>query len=244
MKMKVIVTGIITLLIVSFGLFFQMVKEKKIILNRMFITAQDVVGADISMFQGEVDMAALKDQGIRFVIIKATEGSSYKDECFAANWTNAEAAGMPAGAYHFFSFESSGKTQAENFMNSAGPLEGRLLPVVDVEFYGNYHIDPPAKEDLIRELQDYLDALEAEYGVKAMIYTDKKINDKYLKGTFDEYPKWLRNVYYPLSLEAGNDWYMWQFTDRGELDGYSGHERYIDLDVLNRNITLEMITVK
>ena len=244
MKKYVIIAVILILAVVVFPLGYKLVADKHVILNKLFVSDTDVIGADISMFQGDTDMAKLKEQGIQFVIIKATEGSTYKDEYFAANWQNAKEAGLPAGAYHFFSFESSGKTQAANFINTVGPVGGRLLPVVDVEFYGNFHVERPKKEDLIRELQDYLDALEEEYGIKPMIYTDPEINKKYLKGTFDAYPKWLRSVYYPLSIQAGDDWYIWQYTDRGELEGYSGHEKYIDLNVLNKKITLDAVTVK
>ena len=244
--MKKLLISILTavLLFSAFFLCVQLVAEKKVLINEWFISDEDVTGADLSMFQGDTDMNKLKEQGIRFVIIKATEGSTYQDMYFVRNWKNAEEAGLPAGAYHFFSFESSGRTQAENFIHTVGSVEGKLLPVVDVEYYGNIHVDPPAKEDVVRELQDYLDTLEAEYGVKPMIYTEPKINEKYLKGTFDAYPKWLRSVYYPLWFEAGDDWYIWQYSDRGELDGYDDSQRFIDLNVLNRKITLDTITVK
>ena len=69
-------------------------------------------GVDVSHYQGEIDWEALAAQGVRFAFIKATEGSGHVDERFFANARGAAAAGIPAGGYHFFSFESAGETQA------------------------------------------------------------------------------------------------------------------------------------
>ena len=67
-----------------------------------------------SAYQAEIDMTKLKDQNIQFLYIKATEESSGQAEKFAENWENAKNAGLLSGAYHFFSYDSEGKTQAEN----------------------------------------------------------------------------------------------------------------------------------
>ena len=150
-----------------------------------------------------------------------------------------------SGAYHFFSYDSEGKTQAENFIKTVGTdLNGRLLPVVDVEYYGDKEQNPPVKEDVIRELKIYLETIEQAYGVKPMIYTRSDIYDKYLKGEFDEYKKWISSLYTPLSWNYKGDWYIWQYLNRGELDGYTGGEAYIDLNVLNKDKSLDDLIVK
>ena len=189
-------------------------------------------------------MNALKEQNIEFVFIKATEGSTIKDARFADNWENAKAVGLLSGAYHFFSFDSEGRTQAINFIETVGPdLKGRLLPVVDVEYYGDKEQNPPEKEDVVRELRAFLEALEAEYGVKPLIYTSPGIYEKYIKGEFDEYKRWMSSLYTPLSWNYKDDWYIWQYLNRGELRGYSGGERYIDLNVLNKDKDLKELIV-
>ena len=113
---------------------FLLVKTKKLQINRWIVSDTDVIGVDISEYQADVDMQKLASQGISFVYMKATEGSSFEDSRFVQNWENAAACGMPAGAYHFFSFDSPGRMQAENFINRIGDLDGRLIPAVDVEF--------------------------------------------------------------------------------------------------------------
>ena len=123
-------------------------------------------------------------------------------------------------------------------------LKGRLLPTVDVEYYGDKEQNPPEKEAVVRELRAYLELIEQEYGVKPMIYTRSDVYDKYLKGEFDEYKKWMSSLYTPLNWNYKDDWYIWQYLNRGVLEGYSGGETYIDLNVLNREKKLEDLSMK
>ncbi len=81
-----------------------------------------------------------------FAFIKATEGSSNVDEYFKANWTNAQNSGLVIGAYHFFSFDSSAETQAENYIATVGNLNGKLPPAIDFEYYGDKEKSPPDVE--------------------------------------------------------------------------------------------------
>ena len=225
---------------------FILAKQKKIFINKWFVNeANSTIGVDVSAYQADINMNMLKDQNIEFIYIKATEGSAHKDARFAENWKNAEEAGLRSGAYHFFSYDSEGKTQAENFIEQVGPyLKGRLLPVVDVEYYGDKEQNPPEKEAVVRELRAYLELIEQEYGVKPMIYTRSDVYDKYLKGEFDEYKKWMSSLYTPLNWNYKDDWYIWQYLNRGVLEGYSGGETYIDLNVLNREKKLEDLIIK
>ena len=54
---------------------------------------------------------------------------------------------------------------------------------------------------------------------------------------------WVRNVFYPAALDGWGDYVMWQYLDTAQLDGYSGGEKYIDMDVLAAGMTLEKITL-
>ena len=114
-------------------LLFFAVKTKKLRINTWIVSDRDTIGVDLSEYQADVDMPGLKEQGIEFVYIKATEGSGHVDSRFAENWENAQECGLPAGAYHFFSFDSAGKMQAQNYINTVGALRGKQIPAVDVE---------------------------------------------------------------------------------------------------------------
>src|SRR5215467_6280492 len=61
-------------------------------------TGSTIKGVDVSHFDGTPDWAAAKRAGITFAIIKATEGTSFVDNHFAANWTNTKANGIVHGA--------------------------------------------------------------------------------------------------------------------------------------------------
>ena len=245
-KCIMIITGAITtVIVVVFFAVFLLAKQKKIFINKWFVNEEkSTIGVDVSNYQADIDMNELKAQNIQFIYIKASEGSSLQDQRFLINWENAEKAELPAGAYHFFSYDSEGITQAENFIDAVGPdLTGRLLPAVIVDYYGDKEQNPPEKEDVVRELRIYLERIEKEYEVKPLIYTRPDICTKYLKGEFDEYGKWMSSLYQPLGWIYKDDWYIWHYMNRGELKGYTGGEKYIDLNVLNKEKSLEDLMV-
>lgn len=190
-----------------------------------------VRGVDVSRYQGAIDWPTLAAQGIDFAFIKATEGSSFVDPRFAANLSGAKAAGLRVGAYHFFSYESPGATQADNVIRIV-PADAELLPVaVDVEFYGDFWTHPAAVDDVRRELGDLLDRLASHYGRRPILYTTGEAYNRYLAGAFPETDIWIRDVWLTPSLADGRAWTFWQFSDRHRLDGYAGDEDFIDVNV-------------
>lgn len=203
---------------------------KKININRYLVGKYSMRGVDVSHYQGEIDWKHFREQGVDFAFIKATEGSSYVDERYGENWENAKAEGLYVGVYHFFSFDSPAAAQAEHFISVAGDLSGALPPVVDIEYYGDKRANPPEKDRVISRLQELLDALEREYGVKPVIYTTYTVYNKYIRNEFDAYPLWIRNVYYP-PVDIGRQWTFWQYSDTGTIGGTSGEEKYVDLNV-------------
>ncbi len=202
-----------------------------IILNARAAEEYPVKGVDVSAYQGEIDWEKLTSQNILFAFIKATEGSSFCDKNFAYNYAEAQKNGVAVGAYHFFSYDSDGKTQAENFISTVEPCEGMLPPVIDLEFYEEYVKNPPPKSRVDEQLQIMLNALEAYYGLKPIIYATEKSYRLYLSGGYEEYDVWIRNVVSSPRLPDGREWTFWQYTNRGKLEGYEGTERFIDINV-------------
>ena len=235
---KLLSFGLTVLILVALGFWgYTAVRERQININKWFVGGQ-IMGVDVSSYQENVDFRELKRQGVEFVYIKATEGSSHVDSSFEEKWKAAKDAEILSGAYHYFSYHSSGATQAENFIKVVGDLEGRLIPAVDMELTVEEVYDPPAKEDVVRGLKAFLAVVEEEYGVKPLIYAQKDYWDKYLADTFSSYPRWMRNVFYPIYVDAGDDWLVWQYNDRGVLEGYGG-EKYIDLNIVNKKFGLD-----
>jgi len=190
-----------------------------------------VRGVDVSNHQGEVHWPAVASDKIVFAYLKATEGGDFKDQRFAENWKKAAAAGVLRGAYHFFTFKTPGKTQAENFMATVPRDASALPPAVDLEFSGNTKSRPGVAE-FRRELSDFLSRLRSRYGREPVIYTSAEFYNPYLKG----YPLkrlWIRDTFVAPRLPGASPWLFWQFTDKGRVRGIRGN---VDLDVFSGDL--------
>lgn len=188
----------------------------------------EVFGVDVSTYQGEVDWSVLAEQGVDFAFIKATEGSSLQDRQFVRNWENARAAGVRTGAYHFFSYDSPGETQADNFISVVPVTPGALPPVVDVEFYGDKLKNLPDRDHVASVLDPLLARLEERYGVKPILYVTYRSWSLYLRSGYEDYPLWFSS---PIVAPLTGEWAFWQYSHSAELEGYSGTETRIDLNV-------------
>lgn len=230
-QMKRIMAGISILLTVLAGVAIYSVYNGYLLLNHPSSKRYPVRGVDVSHYQGTIDWTVLSEEKLDFAYIKATEGSGYLDERFVYNWEQAGRTGLKTGAYHFFSFDSSGKTQAEHFIDTVKMRDGMLPPVVDVEYYGDKKSNPPKPEALRRELQVMLDEIREHYRMMPVIYSTEEVWETYLSGYFDDYPLWIRNVVSKPDKEAR--WTFWQYTNRARLDGYQGEETFIDMNVFS-----------
>ena len=70
-------------------------------------------GVDVS-HHNDVDFFALKNSGVEFVILKATEGKDWVDDRFAEYWRKALDAGLLVMTYHFFRSNFGGSEQAKH----------------------------------------------------------------------------------------------------------------------------------
>lgn len=188
-----------------------------------------VRGVDASHYQGQMNWERIAEQGITFAFLKATEGSGTVDDCFAENWKNARAAGLYVGAYHFFSFDSSAATQADNYCSVVPDDEDALPPVIDLEYYRSENL--PDADAVRTNLRILLARMRGVYGKKPIIYTTRQCWEAYLKDTDFDYTLWIRSIFSAPSHSFSPDWTFWQYNPRGMLDGYSGGDVLIDLNV-------------
>jgi len=194
-----------------------------------------VVGVDLSSYQGDVDWSVLSRQDIRFAFIKATEGSSFVDPKFNQNWTSAAETELRIGAYHFFSFESSGEKQAELFCNTVNIVDNMLPPVIDVEYYGCFRSEKDIDVAAIKkELRTLVTILNDAYGMKPIIYADNATYETIIRDDFADCDLWFRSVYFHVPSDI--PWRFWQYSNRHVLKGYNGTERYIDMNVFAGDI--------
>ena len=192
----------------------------------------EIHGIDISHHQGRIDWDELKDNGsinkcpIRFVMIKATEGSTQTDENFRDNFYQAREYGFTRGAYHFYSVHTPAYQQAAHFIKTVKLENGDLPPVLDVEHKPADQTDEQFKSSI----HLWLDMVEKHYKIKPIIYTYFKFKMRYLNDSiFNEYPYWIAH-YYVDSLEYKGPWKFWQHTDVGRLPGIKGN---VDFNIYN-----------
>ena len=191
--------------------------------------AYPVRGIDVSHHQGAIDWRTVRTADVSFAFMKATEGADFRDPRFEENWRAAGETGIVRGAYHYFTFCTPGREQAENFKATV-PLEaGVLPPVVDVEFSGNCRARPSV-ETIRGWLGDYLLEIESAYRRKPILYITQHSFDRIVGGNFPGYPLWVRSIYFRPSREVRDDWLFWQYADRGRVAGIDG---FVDLNVFN-----------
>ena len=190
----------------------------------------DVHGIDVSHYQKRINWAKLaRDNDARFPLyfafMKATEGGDLGDHTFSYNFEQAREHGFIRGAYHYFIPRTDADKQADFFISTVKLEPGDLPPVLDVETTGR-----KSRKELQAAVKQWLDRIEAHYGVKPIIYTPYKFKMSYLNDSlFNTYPYWIAH-YYVDSVRYKGTWHFWQHTDIGSLPGI---EKRVDLNVFN-----------
>lgn len=191
-------------------------------------SGHDIVGIDVSAHNGEIDFERVKAEGIEFVIIKATEGSTFKDKLFIDNVRKARKAGLKVGAYHFFRFDTPGYMQGLNFVNSIHGRNLDLPAVIDIEEFTNPNFQ--ATRLVMNRVSEMADHLESR-GYRVMIYTNKKGHARFIKGQLETYPLWLCSLgSQPDDIECD----IWQATHHGRINGVN-HD--VDINVFTSSRT-------
>jgi len=193
------------------------------IYSNMFTSLKySVHGIDVSNHQKDIDWRKVSQNGYyKFAFIKATEGKDFKDKCFNKNWNEALKVGILVGAYHYFTISSSGKEQAHNFITVVPKGKGFLPPVIDIEESGL------AVDKFRKELNDYINIIGQHYGQKPILYVKYASYNQYIKGYFDEYPIWIRDIIKLPYLSNKRNWLFWQYSSNGRCKGIS---TFVDLD--------------
>jgi lysozyme len=185
-------------------------------------------GIDISHYQSDINWVELENEKPNFMFIKASEGADIQDTKYSSYYSEAKKIGIPVGSYHFFSYKSSGKEQAKNFLAVAQHSNGDLIPVLDAEYTRSI---PADKEKVTAELSDFVDAVYEKLGYYPIIYCNYRYFSAYLTETIQKKCKlWI--VEY--KNQPNGDWTLWQKTDRFKLTAIKGH---VDLNFFNGNQT-------
>lgn len=199
-----------------------------------------VAGIDVSHYQGSVNWTSVKGAGISFAYIKATEGTTYKDPDFSANYLDAYDAKVIRGAYAFAQpGSSSGASQANYFADNGGAwsADNLTLPgMVDLEG-GCYGLSVSAMDSWILS---FYNAYKSDTGRDIVIYTSPSWWDTCTddwSGMSAKSPlfeaDWTTAA--SPSVPAGFPYAtIWQYTDTGSVGGISGD---VDRDKFNGTST-------
>lgn len=194
-------------------------------------------GIDISKHQGSINWEELrKNTKIKFVYIKASEGSNHVDSKYKENIRNARKHGFKVGSYHFFRTTSSARTQAINFLQTANRDEQDLIPVIDVEENKNW-----SRDRLRDSVKVFVDIVEDYYGCKPMIYASETFFNRHLGLAFKEYPLFIAK-YSDVSPNVNIKWILWQFSESGKFRAV--RENLVDMSRFNKGFTIENILYK
>lgn len=184
--------------------------------------AARTAGIDVSHWQGTLDWPGQYGAGVRFAWIKATEGTTYRDPGFSANYSGAYNAGVIRGGYHFaLPDRSTGAAQANWFADHGGgwSRDGRTLPgTLDIEYnpYGATCYGKSAAS-MVSWIRDFTATYRARTGRDAVIYTTADWwrtctgNSSAFGGTN---PLWVARYSSTVgTLPAGwGYWTVWQYT--------------------------------
>lgn len=188
-----------------------------------------VHGIDVSHHQGAIDWPAIDRERVGFAFMKATEGADWRDPRFAENWAGAGRAGIPRGAYHFFTFCTPGAPQAENFLAALDGSVGELPPVADVEFTGNC-TRWESVDGIRAELGAFLARVEAATGRRPLLYLTQASHARIVAGHFPDHELWVRHVFLVPSQRRYGRWLFWQFSHDGRV---AGIPKPVDLNVFH-----------
>ncbi len=197
-----------------------------------FNSSSSIKGIDVSHWQGNVNWTKVKNSGIIFAFVKATEGTSYVDSDFEENMEKAHAAGLYVGAYHFAEPENyNAKEAAEHFVDTIEPYlkSGYLRPVLDLEEGSSL-----GKESLSSWINEFMIEVFNLTGIKPIIYTNPNYAENYLDSSVSQWNLWIAN-YGVSSPSTGiwDSWAFWQYTNEGNVSGVSGN---VDMDYYNGNL--------
>lgn len=193
-------------------------------------------GIDVSHHQGYIDWEMVAADGsVKFAYIKASEGTTHQDTRYDYNITEARERGIMVGSYHYFHPDVPVNEQIENFMQIITSYPQDLVPAIDIEESGDM-----SPQEVCDSVACFAARLQEQWHALPLIYTHQKFYNDYLQDNFNKYPLWIARYGffffkpYP-SLDDKRMPALWQYSNRGKVDGIKGR---VDLNTLCGNIKL------
>ena len=227
--------------------------DDKYLGEKMTYTDNRVYGIDISRYQHEtghqvypINWNAMRitslgsrnsrqvegdiDFPVSFVYIKSTQGVTIRSAYYQQDSRDARSHGIHCGAYHFFSFKSTGKEQARYFLENTEILAGDMPPVLDVEPTDEQIEEVGGEAHLFDDMRAWLTTVERAVGKRPIIYVSQNFIKYHLVHAPDlcqNYQVWIAryNVYRPDVRLL-----FWQLCYDGRVAGIHGG---VDVNIFN-----------
>ncbi len=186
-------------------------------------------GIDVSKHQGEIDWAKVAADGVEFAFIRVGNrgygsGAIVEDPQFETNVVGAITHGIKVGVYFFSQAITVEEAQEEArfVLEKVAPYKITGPIVLDVEKVSDSEarMNKISTEQRTANTLAFLQAVEAA-GYKTMLYHNMEMATLKLDMTqLENYQKWFayynKELYYPYAYD------VWQYTDKGKVDGISG----------------------
>lgn len=183
-------------------------------------------GIDISEFNGDVNIAALKGK-VDFIIIRCGYGGDYESQDDSQYWANVrkcQEAGIPFGVY-LYSYARNMEMAMSEARHTLRLIHG-LRPLYGV-WYDLEDASLPTGKALVDNVLAYWTTIQQcgyYCGIYASLYwMEHRLNSPRLQGVDRWVAQWASQLDYP---GAG----MWQYSDRGVING-----KTFDLDRAFKN---------
>ncbi len=188
-------------------------------------------GIDVSRYQGDINWKKVKADGVDYTFIRVGlrgygTGEIVLDEKFEKNVKNAFSAGVKVGVYFFSQAitEQEAIEEAEFVLEQLAPYKDMITyPVaIDVEKVASAsgRMNQLTKEERTNVTVAFLERI-AEEGYTPMVYANLEMFGLMLDlEALESYEKWF--AYYDSSLYYPYDFKIWQYTDKGSVNGIKG----------------------
>jgi len=201
----------------------------------------EIIGIDVSQWQGVMDWDKAKAAGAQFAYIRAAFGS-HKDTQFDRNWAETKRVGIPRGAYGWVINGVNQQVNAQRFKNFVGDDIGELPPTCDFE---KYQSSGEWKYPTFGELRTFVERVELLFGVVPFIYSSRgywtSLQNHATQTWAVKCPYWhaqytkatIPNIPAPFPT-----WKLWQFSADGNGRGaeFGAKSSAIDINRFNGDI--------
>lgn len=190
-------------------------------------------GIDISKYQGDIDYTKVKNDNIKFVIIRIGYGmyENQKDPKFETNYSEAIKNNLPVGVYiySYAKTKEEAKKEAEVTLKWLGGRKLNLPVYYDIEDKSQTTID---KSTLTEICETFCTKIE-EKGYWAGIYANKYWLNTHIDAERLEkkYTIWVAQYNTQNTYKGTYD--MWQYSSKGKVNGINGN---VDMNILYKDI--------